>query len=501
MISRRVLLTLVVLAALIAAARLHTYHEPLERDVTGAAVIGHELLLGRALYADMWDHKPPALHVTHAVAITLAGYGPGAIYLLNIVAALTTLLGVYAAASAAGGVAAGLWGAAFWTFVCGDLWLQANQPNTEAFINACLVWAFALLVRAGSRPATARLLAVGALFALGSLYKPIVVAPAAMLALAHLAAPPTGESRRRALVDVCLLAAVGAVAWLGTFAYFAAVGRFSDFYQAVFVYNRFYSGSVLRNLVAAAAPDALVPGILAIAAPLALLTLAGGIRAAIVGPGRPWLYLAALVVGTELAIALPGQFYPHYYQLWLPPLSVGAGWALAAFARMTRIPRWAPHAVGAAVLLLLLSQQLPLYQVPAETWARLKYGELFVSEDHLGRELGALLAPGETFYEWGAETGLYFRSHRSPPSGAFYVFPLLAGPAAGPLAVRAVADLERRPPTMFVVNKGVMFGGRIRHPILNWAEPRYVAMAGSGDRGTFTLFVRRGSRLDVTRTP
>jgi hypothetical protein len=157
--------------------------------------------------------------------------------------------------------------------------------------------------------------------------------------------------------------------------------------------------------------------------------------------------------------------------------------------------------VGAAALLLLLSQQLPLYQVPAETWARLKYGELFVSEDNLGRELGALLAPGETFYEWGAETGLYFRSHRSPPSGAFYVYPLLAGPAVGPLAARAVADLERRPPTMFVVNKGVMFGGQMRHPVLNWAEPRYVAMAGTGDRGTFTLFVRRGSRLDVTHTP
>jgi hypothetical protein len=501
MVSRRALLTLAVLAALIAVARLHTYHEPLERDITGAAVLGHELLAGRALYTDMWDHKPPALSVTHALAIAVAGYGPGAIYLLNVAAALMTLIGVYAAASASGGLPAGLWGAALWTFVCGDLWLQANQPNTEAFINACLIWAFALLVRVSSPPTVARLLVVGALFALGSLYKPVVVAPAAMLVLAHLATPPAGESRRRALVDVGLLASVGAVTWLGTFAYFAAVGRFSDFYQAVFVYNRFYSGSALQNLSAALGPGALVPGILAIAAPLAVLTLAGGIRAAAVGPGRPWLYLAAMVVGTELAIALPGHFYPHYYQLWLPPLCVGAGWALGAFARVARIPRWAPHAVGAAALLLLLSQQLPLYQVPAETWARLKYGELFVSEDNLGRELGALLAPGETFYEWGAETGLYFRSHRSPPSGAFYVYPLLAGPAVGPLAARAVADLERRPPTMFVVNKGVMFGGQMRHPVLNWAEPRYVAMAGTGDRGTFTLFVRRGSRLDVTHTP
>jgi len=107
-----------------------------------------------------------------------------------------------------------------------------------------------------------------------------------------------------------------------------------------------------------------------------------------------------------------------------------------------------------------------------------------------------LLAPGETFYEWGAETGLYFESRHSPPSGAFYVFPLVDGPAAVPLTVRAVADLNRRLPTMFVVN--LSFRARNRHPILDWAEPRYVAMAGSVDRGTYVLLVRRGSRLDVS---
>ncbi len=50
---------------------------------------------------------------------------------------------------------------------------------------------------------------------------------------------------------------------------------------------------------------------------------------------------------------------------------------------------------------------------------------------------------------------------------------------------------------MLVVNKGSLFGGTLRHPVLDWAEPRYVAM-GTGDRGLFVLFVRRGGRLDVT---
>jgi len=500
-----VLVALSAFALLIAAARLYTYHEPLERDITSAAVIAHEMLGGRSLYADMWDHKPPAVHVTHAVSILLAGLGPAAIYLINVAAAVTTLLGVYFAAAAVGGLAGGLWGAAFWTLISGDLWLQANQPNAEVFINACLAWAFALLVRATGRPSMPRMLVVGGLFALASLYKPVAVAPAILLAAVHVIAPPAGCARRRVALDVVIIGGVGAVAWVATLAYFAAVGHFVDFYQAVFAYNQFYSAntargsaSIVTNLADGFRPDALFPAVLLNALPLALFSLAGGVRGAIAGPGRAWLLLLGYGIGSHLAVALPGQYHPHYYQLWLPALTIGAGWALGSFVRMTQVPGWAPHVAGAAVIVLMLAEQLPLYQVPPEVWSRLKYGELFVREQKLGRELGVLLGPGETFYEWGAETGLYFESKHSPPSGAFYVFPLLAGPVAKPLASRAVADLERRPPMMFVVNRGVLFEGRLRHPVLDWAEPRYVALAGTGDRGTFVLFVRRGSRLDVS---
>jgi hypothetical protein len=512
--SRQTSIAIVVLGALalvIAVARLHTYHEPLERDITSAAVIAHEMLGGRSLYADLWDHKPPAIHVTHAAAILLAGPGPGAIYLLNIAAAITTLLGVYVAASAAG-VGGGLWGAVFWTLVSGDLWLQANQPNAEVFINACIIWAFALLVRSGGRPRVWRVLAAAGLFALASLYKPIAAAPAAALALAHIVAPGPGCSRRRALADALCIGGIGGGAWLATGGYFAARGHFADFYQAVFAYNRYYSSyywsndtvssqTMWSNLVNSLFVDPFDPKFLSLATTLAVLTLAGAVHGVIFGPRRLWLLLLALGIGIHIAVALPGQWYPHYYQLWLPMLAVGAGWsAVASFARGTwRIPRWVSTAVASAAVVLLLAQQIPFYQAPPEVWSRLKYGDVFVAEQKLGRELGVLLAPGETFYEFGSETGLYFESRHWPPSGAFYVYPLLDGPVASPLTARAVTELERRSPTMFIVNKSLL-QPRLRHPILDWAQPRYVHMAGDDDRGTFVLFVRRGSRLDVTRT-
>src|SRR2546421_11948044 len=127
---------LVGLCALVFASRLHTYDEPLERDLTTFAVIAHEMLNGKNLYSDLWDHKPPAIHVTYAAAEMIAGYGRDSIFLMNVAAALATLFACYFAGSAAGGgrvggfVAAGLWALA-----SGGLGIQGNQPNTEGFIH------------------------------------------------------------------------------------------------------------------------------------------------------------------------------------------------------------------------------------------------------------------------------------------------------------------------------------------------------------------------------
>ena len=83
------------LCALIFFLRLHTYDEPLERDITIYAVIAHEMLDGKALYSDLWDHKPPAIYVTYAAAELIAGYGRDSIFLMNVAAALATLFAYY----------------------------------------------------------------------------------------------------------------------------------------------------------------------------------------------------------------------------------------------------------------------------------------------------------------------------------------------------------------------------------------------------------------------
>src|SRR5438552_13224767 len=108
-------IALIALMGLLALARLHTYHEPFERDITIYAVIGHEMWQGRQLYSDLWDIKPPAAMCTFALAEAAAGYGPGAVYLLNVAAGFLILGGIYRAARGfSGSTATGLWGAFLW---------------------------------------------------------------------------------------------------------------------------------------------------------------------------------------------------------------------------------------------------------------------------------------------------------------------------------------------------------------------------------------------------
>src|SRR5881398_3324490 len=130
---------LIGLCALIFSLRLHTYDEPLERDLTTYAVIAHEMLNGKNLYSDFWDHKPPAIHVTYAAAEWIAGYGRSSIFLVNVVAAIAALVACYFAGAAGGrGPLAGLIAATLWTLASGDLSIQGNQPNTEIFLNVLL---------------------------------------------------------------------------------------------------------------------------------------------------------------------------------------------------------------------------------------------------------------------------------------------------------------------------------------------------------------------------
>jgi hypothetical protein len=509
--QRLALLFLLGLSCFIVFARFHTYDEPVEHDITTAAVIANEIREGRAYYSDLWEIKPPGWFAGHVIAQSLFGYGPGSLYALNVGLAVITLFGVYLVGSSGGGSRiAGLWAAVFWTLTSGDLNLQANQSNTEAFMNPPIIWAFALLLRARSSEKGSyilRTLLIGVLLALPTFCKPQSVFYALFLCVAHVIYPPerTASGRKQALKEVLIIAGVGAAAWIAFFTYYAMTGRFQIVYTTMFIYPSYYAGSVFKNLLTSLG-SALYPRQLHFTAPLVFLTFVGGIVAWLKRSARPWALLIAYALGTQMTIGLAGKFYSHYYQLWLPLFAVGAGWSIVLLGHIIKesYATWMPHAFAVIALVFMLQAEIWVFAMDPDQWSVQSYGGLYVPSGMLARELNGILQPGETLYVLGDEPGFYFITRRRPAPGVFFLTPLTGGPLAEELTSRVINDLARKPPDLVIILANAIGDKTIGpdkaelgpdHPLRRWISQNYCQMVPH-ERTFFKLCARPGSALE-----
>ena len=509
--QRFALFFLLGLSCFIAFARFHTYDEPVEHDITTAAVIANEVRQGRAYYSDLWEIKPPGWFAGHVIAQSLFGYGPGSLYALNVGLAVITLFGVYIAASSGGGSRiAGLWAAVFWTLTSGDLNLQANQSNTEAFMNPPIIWAFALLLRARNSEKGSyilRTLLIAVLLALPTFCKPQSVLYALFFCVAHVIYPPerTASGRKQALKEVLIIAGVGATAWIAFFSYYAMTGRFQIVYTTMFVYPSYYAGSVFKNVLMSFG-SALYPRQLHFTAPLVFLTLVGGIVAWLKRSARPWALLIAYALGTQLTIGIAGKFYSHYYQLWLPLFAVGAGWSIVLLGHIIKdsYATWMPHVFAVIALVFMLQAEIWVFAMDPDQWSVQSYGGLYVPSGMLARELSNILQPDETLYVLGDEPGFYFITGRRPAPGVFFLTPLTGGPLAEELTSRVIDDLRRKPPDLVIILANAI-GDKTTgpdkaelgpdHPLRKWISQNYCQVVPHG-RTFFQLCSRPGSALE-----
>ena len=285
------MIILSILALAIIVLRLRTYDEPPEPDLCCYMIIGHTMVRGGSIYDDAYDIRPPGSFVIYALAELVAGYGQAQLFLLNVGAAIATLLGVYVAGATRGRMA-GLWAAMFWVLLCGAPSLQANQPNGEVFINSLVVWSLALLLRGfGSSRGTASAVVVGVLFAIGTLIKQIVIIDALLLSCPHVVFATGLPGRRRgAIRDVAIIALVGAISWVLVIGYFSATGRHEIFWINTFKNAVAYAGNPLFNLYRYVREGRFLPPTLWFAIPIMALILLGLIRDRHTAAVRPWVF-------------------------------------------------------------------------------------------------------------------------------------------------------------------------------------------------------------------
>lgn len=479
---------LAMMALLIAAMRWHTFAEPRERDLGIYAWVGHYLFRGHALYSDLVDIKPPLPYVLNGLVESITGLGDGQAYLLGVASAWATLLGLYRlGAKALASRWVGLAAAMLWVLLGSDLDLQANQPNTEAFINAFFVWGMALWLERPRDERRAASLSAGALFGLASLCKTVAIVPA----LAVVGVQPLLEApglRRTAMLRA-LAAGVGMLTtWAITAALLAASGSFGSAWLWLVEYPARYASlagsSMAGNLLHALQWRHLVPGFFAPHAGLVLACLALLAAAGLRGEVKAAAPLLAWAGGIFVAVALPGNFYPHYYQLWLPWLAIAGAWSIAWLGRTwpTLGRRASLAALGVFAALWIAIRLVPQYRLDADQWSIRKYGSQFVDARRLGRELGAELGRNERLFVFGAFPGLYAAAGRQPPSGVMNVW--LALPIYGvnlnaQVGRRVLDGLRGDPPDVVVIDAETWALAGPNEPIRRWIAANYRPAGGA----------------------
>lgn len=494
--GRAVAVVLGIMALTIAGSRATTMDEAVDRDVAAYAVLAEGLLRGQPLYSELWDHKPPAVHLTYSAAIALFGMTPVALWAMSTVAAIVTLLGCYRAAERFGGARAGLFAAGVWVLVSGDLLLEANQPNVEVFMNAFLVWAFVLVLQPPERGSARRYAVAGALFFLASFYKPVVAAVAVAIVLASTLVATGGRvARWRSFGPFGYAAIAGGVVTLGwalVLGYFWAVGRLAPFYEAVVSYNRDYAGSIGANVMASLMPtvDALrpllpyVPLVLAIGATL----VASLFRRTKL---QPWqaVPLLAYLAGSWIAVALPGRLYPHYFQLLLPAVAIGAA-ALLASVPERHTFLWA-SLLGCVLFGPLAARTyqafIPVSEIPIAKYGR--YGYDCLETQRMSDWINGNFGAGAVVYHWGPDPGVYFYAQRPSPVGMVYNMPLTDGTErAVRYSNRVLEQLRDRSPDLVVARRLDML--KIDNVIEEWLVSHYTSIDGPSGVDRFVFMVR-----------
>ena len=466
--------------AVLVLLRLHAFDVPLEADECNYAYIGGRLLAGDQLYVDVWDHQPFGVYVLFAGAIHFFGHAPEVFRWMAIGFSLASLVLIFAILRRLGGRATALLGAFLFAIASSDPGTAGDGCNREIYMNTLILAAWYLVLRApsGRRWGT---FGAGASLALASALKPIVAVHWVLLGVWIVLQavcdrkegdapqgpkPAIGRRWRGALLPLAIFAAGPLILWGVTFAYFAWTGRFQEFIDAVFLANLSYSetseGFAVRFL--RFFNPQRFPFLFDSALPLwigGFASFVGLLVRAFFSPSPHTLAVILLLLASYLAACLPARFWPHYYYLLIPPLTIIVCLGVQGVIdhlRRTVIRAGPLRKVGTLILLLIL----PIILLTTEVrhyWAQPPFGitvHRYNSRDFWGQAQGRnvrrVTDPNDTIFVFGNDASIYYYAQRRCASRYTMITGLTAG-MAGAERRRAIllSELRKHPPRVILV--------------------------------------------------
>jgi hypothetical protein len=514
-------------AAIIVAAafalRLPGLAQPLGINQGIFSAAGWGLDRGLVLYRDLWDQKPPGIHLTYWLGFRLLGPTPATVFWLDFTATAVTgiLLGLLG--HRLGGRLVG------WT--CLVVWSVASLPAIryrlggflertvpETFI-AMLVPAALLCARAATAQTRPLLWQTVAGFILGVavVFKPTAAVIWPLLVVWGASAPRV-EAWLRAATFVSLGALIApalTAAWLWQ------QGGASDAWVAVVDYNRAYVsvglGSDVATLINAFAHDVVRR---AKTDPLWMGGLVGAAWAVATWATRtadPLSRLLPCWLGFALIGAMGGgvRLYNAYFIPCLPALTMLVAWIVTRPVRS----RTRADYVGAIVALLAAGAIAVRTNSPARVWTttqadlgdardHVAYLQRFGgyandrgysarANDELVQWLLAHSTPEDRLFIFGMQGGVYFEAKRLPASRFLWVGPTVEGllPREDFTLEHLAADLAASNPRLIISennNGDGLLGWRVQTEL---AKPPMQALLRSYDQVAviedFTIYRRQ----------
>ncbi len=452
---------LAVASVVLIGFRLHAFDVPLETDECNYAYIGGRLLAGDRLYTDVWDHQPPGIFVLFASAMILFGDAPHVFRYMALAFSLLSLTWVFGLTRRW----AGAWAAAFAAFLfavaSADPGTAGEGCNREIYMTTLLLAAWWCVAAAPSADGW-RVFVGGLLLGLASTLKTNVAVHWVFLVpwLAWTSWRHADEAHRiRSVIHVLMLFAAGPVAlWLLISMYFSATGRGNEFVDAVFLFNLGYSGvsrSFGRRFLDFFTPqrhpftfDSALPlWIGGAVAALALLLHTIHRKAADDVP------LLLLLAASYAAVCLPAHFWPHYYFLMIPALTMVIPLAVHRLVPAHRRGAFLGVGVLAVFLVALVGTEYRHYLSQPPPGITVKR---YNSRDFWGRAQGEnvarVIAPDDEVFVFGNDAEIYYYSNRRCASRYTMITGLQEGyPGARDRRTILLDELRGKPPRLILI--------------------------------------------------
>lgn len=484
--GRRWVLALMAVVLTLLAFGLHLPSSPrfatMGPDSGMFAYGAQEVLSGRLLYRDIWDHKPPAVFYLDALAMLLGGTTPWAVWWLGVIWVALASVGFLVILSKLTDPGPGFLASIIFllTLLYPGYYSGGNLTEIYALLPQILV--IGLTAAYFRSRKWLYLVGIGVLTAVACLFKPTYVS-IGLAAAAVIAYHDFRQAGPRLSIAglACIASGLAAPIAMVVF-YWWARGALVDLWQATVVFNLLYAeqgfsltgiyGAVRMLLVlqpmegvfaaAVAGMAAFVwrcrrPGVSGPVRPES--PAAGEIREGARGQDwRMWALASALLaIPLELAILLiSGRNFGHYFLTPLPALSTAAGYLFYEVRGLLK--RAGTLGVGAILGLALLATLLGgwLVEVAAKELPRRDQLASIAQPlrgsymlDGISQYVVEHTDPSDMVLVWGNHPDVNFLTGRRAPSR--YVFAMhlfFAAPEGENRFEVFLQDLRRNPPVL-----------------------------------------------------